>query len=74
MKTLDICKKVKSFGVHTIKIKDNLNKINCNMEDYLNSLDTLYNIDNDSEDCCCNNHENHSISHEKISCYNYFFF
>ena len=26
MKTLDICKKVKSFGVHTIKIKDNSTK------------------------------------------------
>ena len=42
------------------------------MEDYLNSLDTLYNnkLTNDDNDCCCNNHENHSISHEKISCYN----
>ena len=48
--------------------KDNLNKINCNMEDYLNSLDTLYNIDNNVEDSCCNDHENHFISHEKISC------
>ena len=26
MKTLDICKKVKSFGVHTIKIEDNSTK------------------------------------------------
>ena len=26
MKTLDICKKVESFGVHTIKIKDNSTK------------------------------------------------
>ena len=26
MKTLEICKKVKSFGVHTIKIKDNSTK------------------------------------------------
>ncbi len=41
------------------------------MEDYLNSLDTLYNKKlNNDDDCCCNNHENHSISHEKISCYN----
>ena len=41
------------------------------MEDYLNSLDMLYNNDiSIDDDCCCNNHENHSISHEKISCYN----
>ena len=41
------------------------------MEDYLNSLDTLYNNKlNNDDDCCCNNYENHSISHEKISCYN----
>jgi len=45
------------------------------MEDYLNSLDRLYNKKiNEVEESCCNNHENHSISHEKISCYNYFFF
>ena len=49
------------------------------MEEYLNSLDTLYNNNNNNnynnfiDDSCCNNHENHSISHEKISCYNYFF-
>ena len=57
--------------------KDNKIKINCNMEEYLNSLDTLYNNNNNYnnfiDDSCCNNHENHSISHEKISCYNYFF-
>ncbi len=45
------------------------------MEEYLNSLDTLYNNNNNNnnnnlDDSCCNNHENHSISHEKISCYN----
>jgi len=42
------------------------------MEDYLNSLDTLYNnnINFEDDNPCCNNHENHSISHEKISCYN----
>ena len=43
------------------------------MEDYLNSLDLLYNNNNiscDHYNTCCNNHENHSISHEKISCYN----
>jgi transcription initiation factor TFIIB len=42
------------------------------MEEYLNSLDTLYNNNNNNnnnlDDSCCNNHENHSISHEKISC------
>jgi len=40
------------------------------MEEYLNSLDTLYNnnYNNFIDDSCCNNHENHSISHEKISC------
>ena len=39
------------------------------MEDYLNSLDRLYNKKlNEEEESCCNNHENHSISHEKISC------
>ena len=40
------------------------------MEEYLNSLDTLYNKKDDIDDLCCNNHENHSISHEKISFYN----
>ena len=39
------------------------------MEDYLNSLEMLYNKkDDDDEERCCNNHENHCISHEKISC------
>ena len=48
------------------------------MEEYLNSLDTLYNNNNNNnnnfiDDSCCNNHENHSISHEKISCIINFF-
>jgi len=39
------------------------------MEDYLNSLERLYNINNNNEEeRCCNNYENHSISHEKITC------
>jgi len=38
------------------------------MDNYLNTLDMLYETSEDLEDCCCNNHENHSISHEKISC------
>ena len=40
------------------------------MDKYLNTLDMLYETSEDLEDCCCNNHENHSISHEKISYYN----
>jgi len=40
------------------------------MDDYLNSLDKLYGSEVNLEECCCNNQENHSISHEKISCYN----
>jgi hypothetical protein len=40
------------------------------MDNYLNTLDMLYETSEDLEDCCCNNHENHSISHEKISYYN----
>jgi len=39
------------------------------MENYLNSLDMLYESSGDLEESCCNNHENHSISHEKISCF-----
>ena len=50
--------------------KDNLNKINCNMEDYLNTLDKIYNNFDDIDNSCCNNLDNHSISQEKISCYN----
>ena len=38
------------------------------MDNYLNSLDMLYENGEKLEETCCNNHENHSISHEKISC------
>jgi len=42
------------------------------MDNYLNTLDMLYESGESTqfEDSCCNNHENHSISHEKISYYN----
>lgn len=40
------------------------------MEGYLNSLDMLYNKKDvgDIEGCCCNNHENHLISAERVCC------
>ena len=40
------------------------------MDNYLNNLDMLYESGESTqfEDSCCNNYENHSISHEKISC------
>jgi transcription initiation factor TFIIB len=38
------------------------------MDNYLNSLDMLYDSNVINEECCCNNLDNHFISHEKILC------
>jgi transcription initiation factor TFIIB len=38
------------------------------MDNYLNSLDILYEENVNNDDPCCNNMDNHFISHEKILC------
>jgi hypothetical protein len=44
------------------------------MDNYLNSLDILYEENVNNDDPCCNNMDNHFISHEKFYVVNYFFF
>jgi len=44
------------------------------MDNYLNSLDILYDENVINDDPCCNDMDNHFISHEKILCSQLLFF